>query len=111
MRGHIRSIELADGPSPSALVHDFHVYEIVPSVAFAAKVPDSPKDSFYCGKAFIGLKYLAFFSIDLSQLLYLFMSLDLDMLGCAPINHGQGVHHFSKGVRHFKITVISIVIS
>ena len=45
MRGHIRSIELADGPSPSALVHDFHVYEIVPSVAFAAKVPDSPKDS------------------------------------------------------------------
>jgi len=30
--------------------------EIVPSVTFAVKIPDSPKDSFCCGKAFVALK-------------------------------------------------------
>ena len=47
---------LADGPSQSALDHDFHVHGIVQSVAFAVKIPVSPKDSFYCGKAFVCLK-------------------------------------------------------
>ena len=56
VRGHNRSIVLADGPSPSALDHDFHVHGIVPSVAFAVKIPISPKDSFYCGKAFVCVK-------------------------------------------------------
>ena len=56
VRGHNRSIVLADGPSPTALNHDFHVHGIVPSVLFALRIPDSPKGSFYCGKAFVGLK-------------------------------------------------------
>ena len=55
-RGYNHSIMLADGPSPTALDHDFHVHGIVPSVAFAIKIPDSPKDSFYHGKAFASLK-------------------------------------------------------
>ena len=56
VRGHNRSIVLADGPSPTALDHDFHVHGIVPSVSFAVRIPDSPKDSFYRGKVFVGLK-------------------------------------------------------
>ena len=32
VRGHNRSIVLAEGPKLSALDHDFHVYGIVPSV-------------------------------------------------------------------------------
>ena len=36
-REHNRSIVLANGPSPTALDHDFHVHGIVPSVAFAIK--------------------------------------------------------------------------
>ena len=55
-RGHNRSIVLADGPIPTGLDYDFHVHGIVPSVAFAIKIPDSPRDSFYHGKAFAGLK-------------------------------------------------------
>ena len=34
VRGHNRSIVLAEGPGPSALDHDFHVHGIVPSVTF-----------------------------------------------------------------------------
>ena len=55
-RGHNRSIVLVGGPNLTVLDHDFHVHGIVPSVAFAIKIPDSPKDSFYRGKAFAGLK-------------------------------------------------------
>ena len=47
VRGHNCSIMLAD-----ALDHDF----VVPSVVFAVKIPDSPKDAFYHGKAFVALK-------------------------------------------------------
>lgn len=32
VRGHNRSIVLAEGPGPSALDHDFHVHGVVPSV-------------------------------------------------------------------------------
>ena len=56
VRGYNQSIVLADGPSPSALDHDFHVHGIVPSIVFAVKIPESAKDSFYSGKAFVGLK-------------------------------------------------------
>ena len=47
---------MADGPSPSALDHDFHVHGVVSSVTFAVDIPDSSQDSFYCGKAFVYLK-------------------------------------------------------
>ena len=56
VRGHNRSIVLADNPSPSALDHDFHVHGVVISVTFAVDIPDSSQDSFYCGKAFVCLK-------------------------------------------------------
>ena len=47
---------MADGPSPSALDHDFHVLGVVPSVTFAVDIPESSQDSFYHGKAFVCLK-------------------------------------------------------
>jgi len=50
VRGHNSWIVLADGPSPAALDHDFHVHGIVPSVVFAVKIPDSPKDTFFIPK-------------------------------------------------------------
>ena len=56
VRGHNCSIMLADVPSPATLDHDFHVHGIVSSVAFAVKIPDSPKDAFYHSKAFVALK-------------------------------------------------------
>ena len=56
VRGHNRSIVLADGPGPSALDHDFHIHGIVPSVSFVVDIPQSPKDSFYRGKVFVCLK-------------------------------------------------------
>ena len=56
VRGHNCSIVLAEGPLPSALDHDFHVHGIVPSVSFVIDIPESPKESFYSGKAFVCLK-------------------------------------------------------
>ena len=56
VRGHNQSIVLADGPSPSALDHDFHIHGIVPSVTFAVTIPESAQDSFYSGRTFVGLK-------------------------------------------------------
>ena len=39
VRGHNRSIVLAEGPSPGALDHDFHVSGVVPSVSFVVDIP------------------------------------------------------------------------
>ena len=44
---------LAQCPGPSALDHDFHVNDIVPSVSFVVNIPKSSQDSFYLGKAYV----------------------------------------------------------
>jgi hypothetical protein len=56
VRGHNRSIVLAEGPGPSALDHDFHVHGVVPSITFVVDIPESANDSFYQGKAYVCLK-------------------------------------------------------
>ena len=56
VRGHNRSIVLAEGPGPSALDHDFHVHGVVPSVSFVVDIPESSHDSFYQGRAYVCLK-------------------------------------------------------
>lgn len=56
VRGHNRSLVPIGGPQLSALDHHFHVCGIVPSVASFIDIPESPKDSFFNGKAFVTLK-------------------------------------------------------
>ena len=111
VRGHNRSIVLADGPSPSALDHDFHVHGIVPSVAFAVKIPDSPQDSFYCGRAFVGLKDKVTqpssalrHATELSQLLE--SSADGDVLASKPI-----LVTVSDGGPDHRVTFVSVQLS
>ena len=73
VRGHNCSIVVAEGPSPGALDHDFHVKGVVPSVSFVVDIPESSKDSFYQGKAFVCLKdkgHSAFVSLCVMVLNY-----------------------------------------
>ena len=56
VRGHNRALVPMGGPQLSALDHDFHTCGIVPSAAFFVHIPESPKDSFFQGKAFVTLK-------------------------------------------------------
>jgi len=109
VRGHNHSIVLADGPSPSALDHDFHVHGIVPSVTFAIKTPDSPKNSFYCGKAFVALKdkvtqpsSALWHATELSQLLKS-STFNEDELASKPIIVNVGPDH--------RITFVSVQLS
>ena len=111
-RWHNHSIVLADGPSPTALDHDFHVHGIVPSVAFAIKIPDSPKDSFYHGKAFASHKDKVTQSssalwhvTELSQLLKSFAFVD-DTLASKPI-----LVTVSDGGHDHRITFVSVQLS
>ena len=46
MRGHNKSLVTTSGPKNLALDHDFHVFGIVPSVAFVVDIPSSAKESF-----------------------------------------------------------------
>ena len=48
VRGHHCSLVCA-GPGPvlAALDHDFHLFGIVPSVALAIEMPESPNDFFF----------------------------------------------------------------
>ncbi len=54
VRGHNRSLvsSSSDGPLLAALDHDFHLFGIVPSVAFAIDIPESPNDSFFTGQPY-----------------------------------------------------------
>ena len=52
VRGHNRSLVSSspDAPLLAALDHDFHLFGIVPSVALAIDIPESPNDSFFTGQ-------------------------------------------------------------
>ena len=54
-RSHNRSLVLTSA-SLTALDRDFHIHDIVPSVAFIVNIPESVNDSFYSGRAFVTLK-------------------------------------------------------
>ena len=52
VRGHNRSLVCSDSQLV-VLDHDFHVYGIVPSVAFAVDIPENVSDSFFRGGALV----------------------------------------------------------
>ena len=56
VRGHHHSLVCTGGPSLAALDHDFHFHGIVPSVALAIEIPESPNDSFFSGQPFVSNK-------------------------------------------------------
>ena len=47
---------LRPGPVLAALDHDFHLFGIVPSVALAIEIPESPNDSFFSGQPYVSNK-------------------------------------------------------
>ena len=51
--GHNRSLVPLNGHQLQALDHDFHLFGIVPSVAFFIDVPDNASDSFFRGATFV----------------------------------------------------------
>ena len=55
VRDHNRSLvsSSSDAPLLAALDHDFHLFGIVPSVALAIDIPESPDDSFYTGQLYV----------------------------------------------------------
>ena len=53
VRGHNRSLVPLNGHQLQALDHDFHLFGIVPSVAFFIDVPDNASDSFFRGATFV----------------------------------------------------------
>ena len=55
VRGHHRSLVCSGGPTLAALDHDFHLHGIVPSVALAIEIPESPND-FFSGQPFVSNK-------------------------------------------------------
>ena len=56
VRGHNKSLVIASGPKNLALNHDFHVFGLVPSVAFVVDIPSSAKESIFQGKPYVTLK-------------------------------------------------------
>ena len=56
VRGHHRSSMCSGGPTLAALDHDFHLHGIVPSVALAIEIPESPNDSFFSGQPSVSNK-------------------------------------------------------
>ena len=56
VRGHNKSLVSTSGPKNLALGHDFHVFGIVPSVAFVADIPSSAQESFFQGKPYVTVK-------------------------------------------------------
>ena len=56
VRGHDCSLVSLSGPQLHALDHDFHVYGIVPSVAFVVDTPENPTDSIFSGQPFVVCK-------------------------------------------------------
>ena len=53
VHGHNRSLVPLNGYQLQALDHDFHLFGIVPSVAFFIDVPDNASDSFFRGATFV----------------------------------------------------------
>ena len=51
--GHNRSLVPLNGHQLQALDHDFHLFAIVPSVAFFIDVPDNTSDLFFRGATFV----------------------------------------------------------
>ena len=51
--GHNHSLVPLNGHQLQALDHDFHLFGIVPSVAFFIDVPDNASDSFFRGATFV----------------------------------------------------------
>ena len=56
VRGHKKSLVTTDRPKNLAFDRDFHVFGIVPSVAFMVDIPNSAQESFFQGKPCVTVK-------------------------------------------------------